>query len=108
MAKIAITFDKKEYELEYSRQTVKNMEAQGFVLEEIGSKPANMIPMLFRGAFMKNHKGIKRSLVDDIYEAMPDKNGLISALIDLYGEALNTLFDDSESATGNGSWTMSR
>ena len=56
MSKIVLTHEKKEYVLEYSRQSVKQMEGQGFVLGEITNKPMTMIPMLFSGAFIKNCK----------------------------------------------------
>ena len=35
MSKIVLNHEKKEYVLEYSRQSVKTMESQGFVLDEI-------------------------------------------------------------------------
>ena len=51
MSKIVLTHEKKEYVMEYNRQSVKMMEGQGFVLDEITSKPMTMIPLLFQGAF---------------------------------------------------------
>ena len=105
MSKITLTYDNKEYELEYNRQSVRTMEAQGFVLDEISSKPVTMIPRLFTGAFIKNHKGIKRSLMDEMYDELSDKTGLISALMEMYVDTLSTLTDDKENA-GNATWVM--
>lgn len=105
MSKIALTYEKKEYVLEYSRQSVRTMEAQGFVLNEIESKPITMIPMLFQGAFIKNHRGIKRNLMDELYEEVADKTGLLAALMEMYAETLSTLTDDKEDA-GNATWAM--
>lgn len=107
MSKITISYDKKEYALEYSRQSVRTMEAQGFVLDDISTKPMMMIPMLFQGAFIKNHRGIKRNLMDEIYEEINDKTGLISALMELYTETLSTLMDDKADA-GNATWAMTK
>ena len=107
MSKITISYDKKEYALEYSRQSVRTMEAQGFVLDDISTKPMMMIPMLFQGAFIKNHRGIKRTLMDEIYEEINDKTGLISALMELYTETLSTLMDDKSDA-GNATWAMTK
>ena len=39
MSKINLTYKKDEYILEYNRQSVKTMESQGFVLEELTAKP---------------------------------------------------------------------
>lgn len=104
MSKIVLKHENKEYVLEYSRQSVKTMESQGFVLDEITSKPMTMIPLLFSGAFFKNCKGVKRSLVDDIYDAIGDKTALMQALMEMYAETLSTLTDDS--GEGNVTWTM--
>ena len=106
MSKIVIKHDKTEYILEYSRQSVKTMESQGFVLEEISKMPMTMIPMLFQGAFIKNHRGVKRALIDEIYNDVQDKNGLMQALIEMYAETLTTLTDDN--AEGNTTWAVMR
>ena len=103
MSKITITFDKTEYTLEYNRQSVKTMEAQGFVLDELTSKPMTMIPMLFSGAFIKNHRSLKRALIDEIFDNINDKNGLMEALMEMYAETLSSLTDNAE-AEGNATW----
>ena len=103
MSKISMTYGKTEYTLEYNRQSVKTMEAQGFVLDELTSKPMTMIPMLFSGAFIKNHRGLKRALIDEIFDNINDKNGLMEALMEMYAETLSSLTDDSESE-GNATW----
>jgi hypothetical protein len=106
MSKIKLTYDEKEYELEYSRQSVKTMESRGFVLDEISSKPMTMIPLLFEGAFIKNCPGVKRKVMDEIYDGIGDKTGFIQALAELYAETLSTLTDST--GEGNVSWAMTR
>ena len=103
---ITVTYDKKSYDLEYSRNSVKSMEQQGFVLDQIGDKPMTMVPLLVYGAFMKNHKGIKRSLVDEIYEHIADKigdgeNGFIQTLLEMYADTVNTLTENNSVDEGN-------
>ena len=105
--KINLTYDKKEYTLEYNRQSVKTMESQGFVLEELTTKPMTMIPLLFSGAFIKNHSGkdgVKRKVVDEIFEEIGDKTALMEALMEMYAETLGSLTDSS--SEGNVSWAM--
>ena len=106
MSKIKLTYDGVDYELEYSRQSVKTMESRGFVLDEMTSKPMTMIPMLYEGAFIKNCRGIKRKEMDDIYDGISDKTGFIQALAELYAETLSTLTEDS--GRGNVTWAMTR
>ena len=104
MSKINLTYNKVEYTLEYNRQSVKTLEGQGFRLDEITAMPMTMIPMLFHGAFFKNHRGIKRNLVDEIYGDIADKTGLIQALAEMYAETLSDLTDDT--GEGNATWAL--
>lgn len=106
MSKINLTYDKKEYVLEFNRQSVKTMEGQGFVLEELTAKPMTMIPLLFQGAFIKNHRGIKRSLMDEIFEEIGDKTALMEALMEMYAETLSTLTENN--GEGNATWAMTK
>ena len=112
---ITVTYNKKSYVLEYSRNAVKQMEQQGFVLDQAGDKPMTMIPILVYGAFMKHNKGIKRSLVDEIYEHIIDKvgddekDGFIQALLDMYAETVNVLTDNSSVDEGNAAtWKVTK
>ena len=108
MSKINLKYEGKEYTLEFNRQTVRTLESQGFNPEEVGSKPVTMIPLLFSGAFEKNHRGMKRTLRDEIYEAIPDKSSLLQALFEMYVETLATLTADNLDADseGNVSWAV--
>ena len=104
MSKINLTYNKKDYILEYNRQSVKTMESQGFVLEDLTAKPMTMIPLLFQGAFIKNHRGIKRNLMDEIFEEIGDKTALMEALMEMYAETLGALTDGN--GEGNATWAM--
>ena len=107
MSKINLTYDKKDYILEYNRQSVKTMENQGFVLEDLTKKPANMIPLLFAGAFIKNHSGkngVSRKVVDEIFDGIDDKTALMEALMEMYAETLGSLTEGSNE--GNVTWAM--
>lgn len=105
MSKIELKHEGTTYELEYSRQSVKTIESRGFILDEIASKPMTMIPLLYEGAFIKNHSGkVKRKVMDEIYDGIGDKTGFIQALAELYGETLSSLTDDN--TEGNVTWAL--
>lgn len=106
MSKITLNYEKKDYVLEYNRQSVRAIESQGFVLDEITTKPMTMIPLLVSGAFMKNCKGTKRATIDAIYDGIQDKGGFMNALIEMYAETLSSLTDDNEE--GNVTWTLTK
>ena len=111
---VTITYQNQQYILEYSRNAVKQLEQQGFVIDQLGDKPMTMVPLLVYGAFMKNHKGIKRSLVDEIYEHLVDKigdgeDGFIQVLLEMYAETVNTLTDNSAVDEGNAAtWKVTK
>ena len=73
-----------------------------------------MEPLLVYGAFIKNNKGIKRALVDEIYEHISDKigdgeSGFIQALLEMYSETVNTLTDNSSVDEGNeATWKVNK
>ena len=112
--KITVTYNKKHYDLEFSRNSVKQMEQQGFILDKITDQPMTMVPLLVYGAFMKHNKGIKRSLVDEIYEHIADKvgdgeNGFIQTLLEMYSETVNVLMDNNSVEEGNvATWKVSK
>lgn len=106
MSKINLTYKKVEYTLEFNRQSVKEMERQGFVAEDLQKQPANMFPLLFEGAFIKNHRGIKRKLIDEIFDEIPNRLDLIGALAEMYAETMTSLLDNSSDGEGNAVWAM--
>lgn len=98
---INIEHKKQKYTLEFSRQSAKALEDQGFSLDEMDRKPVTMIPLLVYGAFAKHHKGVKRKLIDEIFENIPDKindegTGFVQTLAEMYAETLNTLIEDKK------------
>lgn len=97
MAKqITFSYNGKDYKLEFTRRTVQEMEREGFEVDNIQSKPMTALPALFAGAFKANHRFMKRELVDEIYQAMPNKEGLIQKLAEMYNEPLQSLLSDPD------------
>lgn len=111
---ITVNYNKQTYTLEYSRNAVKQMEQQGFVLDQISDKPMTMMPLLVYGAFMMHHKGIKRALVDEIYAHISDKvgdgdDGFVQALLEMYAETVNTLTENKSVDEGNAAtWKVTK
>lgn len=113
--KITVSYKKNDYVLEFSRTTAAQIEEQGFVLDQIAEKPVKMIPLLVYGAFLKHNRGIKRSLVDEIYENLVNKagdeetQGFIATLAEMYAETVQTLTDTKPVDEGNKAvWSVSK
>lgn len=108
MSILKIEYNGTKYQLGFTRSSVVALEHNGFNINEISSKPMTMLPMFWQGAFVAYNKGVKRSVMDDIYEHIPDKQGLIAALTELYAETLNTLTDEPADDKGNATWEIVR
>lgn len=104
--KIKFTYGGKEYRLEFDRTSVKQMEAQGFCIDEVESKPLTSIQMLFSGAFIMHHKNVSgnKKLCDEIYDSFKNRDRLITQLAEMYQEPLISLLDEPEENEGNTDW----
>jgi hypothetical protein len=102
---LRFTYQDKEYCLEYTRATVALMEKKGFVASDIETKPVTVLPALFAGAFLANHKYVKQEVIDEIYSKMTNKQELIGKLAEMYNEPIMALLEEPEESEGNAVWT---
>lgn len=104
---IIFTYDDKEYTLEYTRRTIKQMEDEGFVARNIDDKPMTFLPALFAGAFKAHHRFVKQDVIDEIYAHMPNKDKLIEKLAEMYNEPIMSLMEEPEDTAKNVDWMAS-
>ena len=90
-------YNGKEYTLEYTRESVKQMEREGFVAGDIVNKPMLTLPKLFAGAFKAHHRfDTKQKQIEEIFDLFTNKGALIEKLAEMYAEPMETLMDDSD------------
>lgn len=107
MAKqLTFAFKGKNYTLEFTRRTVRQMEDAGFIASDVAEKPMQIL-RLFSGAFLAHHRSVKSDVIEEIYAALPNKDALITALIDMYNEPIEALMDEPDEESGNVEWTTS-
>ena len=104
---LKFTYQDKEYVLEYTRKSIETMEKKGFVVSEIETKPMTVLPALFAGAFIANHRYVKPEVIDEIYSKMTNKQELIGKLAEMYNAPIMALVDEPEESEGNLDWTAS-
>ena len=106
MAKtITLTYEGKNYTLEFTRETVKQMERRGFKLTDVVDAPLTYAPELFAGAFKANYPRLDRGFINEMFYSIPDVRGLINALSEMYNEPILALLDGaSEDDEGKASW----
>ncbi len=99
---INFEYKNKEYTLEFTRESVKQMEREGFVAGDILTKPMLTLPKLFAGAFKAHHRfDIKQKQIDEIFELFTNKQALVEKLAEMYAEPMETLMDDDAIDAGN-------
>lgn len=88
----------KVYNLEYTRKSAEIIEGMGFELQSFTKKPMIMLPLVFYGAFLKNHKGISKKETDRLFENIKkeSKEQLLEKLAEMLSETYSTLEDGSE------------
>lgn len=105
--KINLTYNGETYTLEYDRTTVVLLENSGFKLDEFLEKPMSNIELAFSGAFLKNHKKISQTIIDEIYKKTKNKGALVKALHSMITECYDSLLDEpTEDDEGNATWEI--
>lgn len=120
--KLEFMYDGKQYVLEYTRRTVKEMEKKGLKINELLEKPVTYLPELFAGAFKAHHRNILPETIEEIFQSMPNKmpnmekykdldkddesyheryredfkNSLVGVLIAMYNTTLDTLMKEPD------------
>lgn len=85
--------NKRDYTLEFDRETVLFAEARGFKIEDVADYSMTKVPELFFYAFRMHHKNVSREKTDrilfDDLGGMP--SGLLERLIQLYSAPYDAL-----------------
>ena len=100
MAQIQFEYDGKHITLEFTRNSIKKMEARGFEFDKLSKMPVTMISKFFEGSLIEHHPEIRDRDAEKIFDSMDNKEALLEELIKMFGEA-----QDSLMKKGNLSWT---
>lgn len=98
--KITFSYGGKDYCLEFTRKTIRRMEENGFVASRFTEAPMTILPDLFAGSFLANHRFTDRKVIDEIYDQMKDKGALIDTLSKMYNEPIESLMADGDEGNG--------
>lgn len=105
--RISFVYKDKKYVLEYTRSSIKEMERRGFVIEEVLKKPLSMLPDMFAGAFIANHRFTRRKEIDEIYEQFDNKDELVNALAEMYNLVIEEFIEELEKKDNGLKWERS-
>ena len=103
---INFDYNGKHYCLEYTRDSVKKMEAAGYNPSESGTKPLIEVEQLWAGAFLANPRNVSNRVIEKLFDEMDDKSKLLDTLRNMIAETYYSLVDmDDESHEGKVKWT---
>lgn len=99
----------KVYELDFSRESVKFVENQGYKIEETFDFPNVNVPKLFYYSFRKNHRNVSLEQAEKLLDKMGGLTEKIAArLVNLYRQATmaNNIIQDEEDLAKNSHVTV--
>lgn len=102
-----LTHEGKRYTLEYNRNSIRQMERQGFKINESDGMPMSTVMSLFNGAFIMHHRNIDPKTLDDLYDTVPNKETFLAKLSEMYSEPMLALMSEPEDNEGNTTWEAS-
>jgi hypothetical protein len=102
-----LTHKGKRYTLEYNRNSIRQMERQGFKINESDNMPMTTVMGLFNGAFLMHHRNIDPQTLDALYDTVPNKENFIAKLSEMYSEPMLALVGEPEGNEGNTTWEAS-
>jgi len=89
---ITDTETNRKYTLDFNRETVRFAEERGFSWDEVGDKPATMVPLIWYTAFRRYDSRIS---LDKTTKLLEDLGGMkpswVVRLRELYNQALTSL-----------------
>lgn len=103
---IKFRYEGQEFLLDFDRASVELLEKSGFVFNSYTEHIATMQPILFRGAFFKNHKFAKGLKYDEMWASIKNKKAFQNALLEMVAETYQTLMADEEEQEGNENWEV--
>lgn len=101
---------KDTYELTFTRDSVEMTERNGFQIGEY-TQMKNLLTnskALFYGAFIARNRGIKRKVVDEMFQHIEEKEDLMGILLEMFMDASKSLLatDTEDKTTKNATWEI--
>lgn len=95
MAKqLTFEYNGKDYTLEYTRESIRQMEREGFIASELTLKPMSTLPKLFAGAFKAHHRFEKPKVIEEMFGLFKNKEALFEKLAEMYSEPMEAMMED--------------
>jgi hypothetical protein len=98
--RITFSYGGNNYVLEFTCDSVRQMERQGFDAHAFVKRPLVVLPEAFAGAFIVNHPLTSPNIIKQIYMAFDDKAGLVGALATMLSSVYDEICYEIKSGRG--------
>ena len=97
---ITLSFEDKEYELGFTKATVRMAESLGFSMANLQnqSKLITGISILFQASFLAKHPNIRETVVERIWEDLDKKTELVQELISMFSDTVDQIMANGKNA----------
>lgn len=106
--KLRIPYENTEYVLEFTPDSLKQMERNGFNFAKMNDYILTAPEELFYGAFIANHKRVPQATRKEIWDSISDQNADGYYLTDIIGEMISEAITELNSHQGNVAWSVER
>lgn len=96
MRKLKLKINDKDYTLEFNRDSIKWLEANGFSIEDFDKKPLTYYDLLWYGLFLVNHRDVNPNLAMKLMESYGKEHKVAQVVkfaIDEYNAFMYALAD---------------
>ena len=97
MKKLKLKINDKDYTLELNRDTVKWLEANGFIIDEFEKKPVTYYDLLWYSLFITNHRDVNPNLALKLMETYKESgknpSNVIKFAVEEYQSFITALTD---------------
>ena len=106
--KIKISYDDTEYVLEFTPDSLKQMERNGFNFTKMNDYILTAPEELFYGAFITNHKRVPQAKRKEIWDSLCNQNENGEYLTDVIGDMISEAITELNTHQGNVAWSVER
>ena len=106
--KLRIPYNDTEYVLEFTPDSLKQMERNGFNFTKMNDYILTSPEELFYGAFIANHKRVPQATRKEIWDSVCDQNENGDYLTDIIGEMISEAITELNTRLRNVAWSVER
>lgn len=104
--RIKFQYEGQDYVLEFTADSIKQMERNGFKFGKIDESILTAPEELFCGSFIANHRAVPRKRRLEIYKELAGEDESGSALSEVLGDMLSEAIEELNSHQGKVAWSI--